>query len=211
MQLTTALKKFADDSMQRHPGEAQETMKSAIEALKATDILEKAFKTGDMLPNMTLINAKGQEVALQDLYSQERLVIIFYRGGWCPYCNLELKAFESVLPQLKAIGARLVAIGPELPDNSLTTTQKNELSFEVLSDTDNALAAKMNLLYPLPDDLVQLYSKFGIDLVANQGNQANSLPIAATYIIEKDGTISFHFLEEDYKLRADPETVLAAL
>ena len=211
MSLTTALKKLADGSAQRHPGAAQDTMKQAIDALKATPIIKQALKSGDRLPNISLPNATGTEVSLQELLKTSRLVITFYRGGWCPYCNLELKAFQNVLPQIQSKGAQLVAISPELPDNALSTQEKNELSFEVLSDTNNEAARKLNLAYQLPETLVTLYNTFGIDLNESQGNTENALPIAATYIVEQDGIISYDFLEEDYKLRADPEEVLSKL
>lgn len=211
MSLTTALQELADGSVKRHPGAAQDIMKSAIDALQKTPILEQAFKTGDQLPDISLPNAMGKTVHLQDMLKDSRLVITFYRGGWCPYCNLELRAYQTALSEIHAKDAQLVAISPELPDNALTTTEKNELAFEVLSDHTNAVAQKLNLLYQLPDELVALYTKFGIDLEANQGNTANSLPIAATYIVEQDGRISYDFLAEDYKLRADPETVLRKL
>ena len=150
-------------------------------------------------------------INLNDILKENKIVLTFYRGGWCPYCNLELKALQNVLPEIEAKGAKLVAITPETPDHSLTTTEKNNLSFEVLSDEDNAVARRMNLVYQLPDDLVTLYKAFNINLDQSNGNNANELPIAATYIIEKNGSISYHFLEEDYKLRADPNKILSRL
>ena len=122
-----------------------------------------------------------------------------------------MRAFQEVLPKIQEKGAQLVAISPELPDNSLSTKEKNELSFDVLSDINNQAAAQLNLVYQLPDELVNLYNKFGIQLDTSQGNAENSLPIAATYIVEQDGRISYHYLKEDYKLRADPEEVLSQL
>jgi len=211
MSLTIALKKLAEGSAQRHPGAAQDTMKQAIDQLKDTPIIEQALKSGDRLPEISLPNATGTVVNLQELLKTSRLVITFYRGGWCPYCNLELRAFQNALDEIKSKGAQLVAISPELPDNALTTQEKNELTFEVLSDVDNEAARKLNLVYQLREELVNLYNKFGIDLDQSQGNTDNSLPIAATYIVEQDGTISYDFLKEDYKLRADPEEVLSKL
>ena len=211
MELTQALKKYADESVQRHPGVAQDIMHKAVADLKKTAILDKAYKAGDSLPDISLPNAKGEKVRLYDLLKSQRAVLTFYRGGWCPYCNLELKAFQKALPAFSAKSVQLIAISPELPDHTATTSEKNEISFHVLSDVNNDLAKKMNLLYELPKELVDLYLKFGINLETSQGNTANSLPLAATYIIEQDGKISYAFLEEDYKLRADPEEVLREL
>ncbi|WP_339844276.1 peroxiredoxin-like family protein [uncultured Dokdonia sp.] len=211
MKLTASLKELADNSIKRHPGAAQDIMRKAIEDLEATDILKHAVKTGDKFPDFTLPNAQGKTITLSEQLQKGKVVIIFYRGGWCPYCNLELKAFQEVLPQIKKKGATLIAITPETPDNSLSTKEKNELDFEVLTSENNELARSLNLVFKLPEALAELYGKFGIDLLESQGNDANELPIAATYIIDQNGEVSYHFLSEDYKLRADPEVIIAAL
>jgi len=211
MTLKEQLRELADGSSKRHPGVAQDTMKLAIEQLENTDILAKAYKTGDALPKIQLPNANGVLVDLNAVLNEHKIVLVFYRGAWCPYCNLELRAFQKMLSKIEAKGARLVAISPQTPDNSLTTKEKNELTFEVLSDVNGDIARQMNLLYQLPESLIALYKTFGIDLKNSNGNSQNTLPIAATYIIEKGGDISYHFLKEDYKLRADPETILELL
>lgn len=211
MTLTEQLKQLAEGSSKRHPGKSQDIMRKAIEDLEKTAILDKAFKTGNTLPEISLPNAKGALINLNSIVAKNKTVLTFYRGGWCPYCNLELKALQKILPKIEAKGAKLVAITPETPDHSLTTKQKNELSFEVLSDKDNAVAKSMNLAYQLPEELVTLYKTFTINLAQSNSNNDNELPIAATYIIETNGNISYHFLEEDYKLRADPETILSFL
>ena len=211
MTLTEQLKEYADNSVKRHPGAAQDTMREAIEALVATNILDGATKTGDQFPNFTLPNAKGNDISLETLLKEGNVVLTFYRGGWCPYCNIALQALQNTLPEIKAKGAQLIAITPETPDNSLTTQEKNELGFEVLTSENNELARSLGLVYQLPNDLVALYNKFGIDLIQSQGNEANELPIAATYIIGQDGKVTYHYLAEDYKLRADPLDIIAAL
>lgn len=211
MTLTEELKAFADNSAKRHPGAAQEIMRNAIQELEATDILENATKTEDQFPDFTLPNAKGEQIALNDLLKEGKVVLTFYRGGWCPYCNIALKALQSKLPEIKVKGATLVAITPETPDNTLSTQDKNELDFHVLTSENNELARSLGLVYQLPESLVTLYRKFGIDLIESQGNEASELPVAATYVIEQNGKVSYHFLAEDYKLRADPLDIIAAL
>ncbi|MCC1485078.1 peroxiredoxin-like family protein [Winogradskyella immobilis] len=211
MTLTQQLKDLAEGSKLRHPGIAQETMQSAIDELVQSSILDKATKKGAKIPEISLPNATGKTVNLSEVLKDNRVVLTFYRGGWCPYCNLELKAFQNALPEIEAKGAKLIAISPETPDNSLSTAEKNELSFEVLSDTNNKTAKDLGLVFQLPETLQNLYKKFGIDLDTNQNNTNQELPIAATYIIEQDGTISYDYLQEDYKLRADPSEVLTAL
>lgn len=212
MTLTEQLKELAEGSVKRHPGIAQETMKNAIDELVASAMIEKALKTGDTIPEIILSNAFGELVNVSEVLSKnEKVVIAFYRGGWCPYCNLELKALQNIIPEIEAKGGKLIAISPETPDNSLTTVEKNALNFEVLSDINNEVAKKMNLVFQLPQELQNLYQKFGINLNSNQDNTNQELPIAATYIVGSDGVISYHFLEEDYKLRADPKDILNAL
>ncbi len=211
MNLTEQLKKLAEGSLQRHPGEAQNIMQAGIDELIQTSILENAYKTGQKIPEIVLPNAVGNTINVKDILKKNKIVLTFYRGGWCPYCNLELRALQQALPEIEAKGAQLIAIAPESPDNSLSTKEKNKLSFEVLSDTNNKVAKALNLSFTLPKALQDLYSKFGIDLKTNQGNTNQELPIAATYIVEQDGTISYHFLQEDYKLRADPLEIVSAL
>ncbi len=211
MSLTEQLKELADASASRHPGVAQDIMAEGIAKLKGTDILANATKKGATFPNFNLPNATNNNVELSTLLKKGKVVLAFYRGGWCPYCNLELKALQEVLPQIKEKGATLVAITPETPDNTLSTVEKNELGFEVLSSKNNQLARDLGLVYTLPSKLVSLYGKFGIDLEQSQGNDANELPIAATYIIDQNNEITYSFLAEDYKLRADPSEILKVL
>lgn len=211
MNLTEQLKELADNSVQRHPGAAQEIMQNGITELIASKLVDKATKTGDTFPDFTLPNAEGVDVSLNSLLEKGKVVATFYRGGWCPYCNLELKALQAALPEIKEKGASLIAITPETPDNTLSTKEKNELDFEVLTSANNELAKSLNLVFELPSSLSALYSKFGINLKENQGNDSNELPIAATYIINQDRTVSYHFLQEDYKLRADPSEIVKAL
>lgn len=212
MTLTEQLKELADNSVKRHPGVAQEIMKKGIDELIASSILANAFKTGDSIPKIVLPNAIGNTIDVQDILDKgHKVILTFYRGGWCPYCNLELRFLQKHLSEFEAKGARLVAISPETPDNSLSTQEKNELTFDVLSDLNNELAKQLNLVFQLPNYLQDLYRKFGIDLNHNQGNSEQELPIAATYVIDTDGTIIYHFLQEDYKLRADPKEILDVL
>ncbi len=211
MTLREQLKELADGSANRHPEKAQDIMRAAIRQLESLTILEQALKTGDIIPEIRLSNANGEIIDIRSILKEHKVVLAFYRGTWCPYCNLELRALQNALPEIEAKGAKLVAISPQTPDNTLTTVEKNELSFEVLSDVDGIVGRKMKLIYTLPSELVELYKSFKIDLVKSNGNLENELPIAATYIVEQDGNISYHFLAEDYKLRADPEDIIKSL
>lgn len=211
MSLTQLLKEHADESAEKFPDAIKVIMKNAIDELKASKVTSKALKTGDNFPNFKLPNVEGKEIDSKVLLQEGSLIISFYRGGWCPYCNIELKALQKILPEFKSRKAQLIAISPEIPDNSLTTREKNNLDFEVLTDKNNNFSRTINLVYQLPEELVSLYKKFGINLEESQNNKNNELPISATYVINKNGIIIYHFIEEDYKLRADPKAIIEAL
>ena len=137
------------------PEEALKAFMEATENLVKSGIAEMALNVGDRLPDFTLPNAKGEAVSSAELLKSGPLVINFYRGGWCPYCNLELNALQKAVPQIDALGTRLVAISPELPDKSLSTAEKNSLTFEVLSDKGNAVSKTFGLVFALAEELLQ--------------------------------------------------------
>jgi peroxiredoxin len=189
MSLTQLLKEHADQSAAKYPDAIKQIMRNAIDELSESQLKSKALKTGDQFPSFTLPNAKGVEVDSKTILEQGPLVIAFYRGGWCPYCKIELKALQRALPEFKTKGAQLLAISPESPDNSLSTVEKNSLEFEVLTDNNNQFSKSINLVYQLPQELVSLYKKFGINLEDSQDNSSNELPISATYVIDTSGKI----------------------
>ncbi|MEL6382977.1 MAG: peroxiredoxin-like family protein, partial [Cyanobacteria bacterium J06626_18] len=165
MSLTQDLAQFADQMREKLPVEVQDAMAKASDDIAQLGIEDRSLKVGDTIPSVTLPNAVGETVTVQDLLKQGPVVIAFYRGGWCPYCNLELRALQQALPEIQAAGANLVAIAPETPDNSLSTQEKNELTFEVLSDVGNTIARKFGLVFALPEYLRPVYQSLGIDLV----------------------------------------------
>jgi len=123
-----------------------------------------------------------------------------------------LRAYQRVLNEIRALGAELVAVSPELPDNSLTTSEKNELRFEVLSDLGNQTARSYGLVFQLPEEVIRLYrEQFGNDLTARNGDESWQLPVPATFVIGRDGIVRFAFVDPDYKRRLEPAEILAAL
>ena len=211
MTLATDLQTQQQQFRSRTPQDVQTTMQQATAELATSDILEQTLKVGDTIPNFTLPNATGQTVDIRNLLARGPVVIAFYRGGWCPYCNLELKALQRALSQIQSTGATLVAISPETPDNSLTTQEKNELAFPVLSDVDNQVARQFGLVFKLPASLRPIYESFGINLVAYNGNDHFELPIPATYVVHPNGEIVYAFANVDYTKRAEPSEVVDAL
>ena len=192
-------------------GDTQDIMEQATTDLINSGITEQTLQVGDTVPPISLPNALGKTVNIQDLLTEGALVISFYRGQWCPYCNLELRALQQALPEFKALGASLVAISPQTPDNSLSTTEKNELSFEVLSDVGNQVARQLGLVFQIPEQLRPIYQNFGIDLPEHNGDETFELPIAATYVINRDGKVVYAFVNPDYTQRAEPADILAAV
>lgn len=192
--------------------EKSEIMDNATNALILSEITKNSLKTGDTVNDFTLSNATNTSVKLSDSLKNKRVVLSFYRGGWCPYCNMELKALQNILPEIEANNAELIAISPELPDQSLTTSEKNNISFQVLSDVDNKVAKDFGLVFKMPKDLQNLYrNDFKINVDQHNGNEDYELPLAATYIINENGEIIYDFITEKYTERAEPADILAAL
>jgi peroxiredoxin len=165
---------------------------------------------GDQAPNFTLTNQTGEEVSLEALLEQGPVVLLWYRGGWCPYCNLTLAAYQERLDDIRAAGATLVALTPELPDRSIGTAEKEGLDFQVLSDVGNEVAREYGVVFELTEGVQASYEKaFGLSEV--NGDDSGELPLAATYVIDQSGTIRWAFLDADYRNRAEPGDVVAVL
>ncbi|MGQ1784533.1 MULTISPECIES: peroxiredoxin-like family protein [unclassified Saccharicrinis] len=184
--------------------------KEGLEAVKESGILKSAKNVGDSAPGFTLKNALGKAVSLQDYLQKGPVVLVWYRGGWCPYCNINLQFLQQELPNIKAQGANLVALTPEIPDQSISTSEKHDLAFEVLSDMGNKVAKDYGVVFKLTDDVAKIYNE-KFDLNAYNGDDSNELPLAATYIINTDGEIVYAFLDSDYRNRAEPAEITAFL
>ncbi|GAD93710.1 hypothetical protein NECHADRAFT_78070 [Paecilomyces variotii No. 5] len=170
--------------------------------------LRSIIKVGRKLPDFKLPDANGDEVSSTDLLAQGPLLITFYRGGWCPFCNLALRALQKHLDDIKSHGANLVAISPELPDTSLTTAQKNELSFPVLSDIGLRFARKLGIVWKQPDTLRPVFEIFENDLKARNGDNSFEVPVPVTLLVGRDGIVRNVFAESDYAKRVEPQEVI---
>jgi peroxiredoxin len=211
MTLTQDLADLLSANRAKQPEEAKAIMAKADRDLAESGISDRTLKAGEKAPNFILPNVKDRTVELQELLKQGAVVLSFYRGGWCPYCNMELRGLQKALPKIQALGATLVAVSPETPDNSLSTAEKNELTFEVLSDRGNKIAREFGLVFTVPEELRPVYDKFGLDIPAYNGDTTFELPIPATYVIAPDGTVIHAFANTDYTKRLDPEDIIAAL
>jgi peroxiredoxin len=212
MGLKESLKEFEDGVKSSMPQEFLNILNQGIDDLTAGGLEESAVKEGDKMPSFELKNALGELVSSDELLKKGPLVISFYRGGWCPFCNLELRALQSVLPDIESEGGVLVAISPELPDNSLSTSEKNELTFPVLSDLNNGVARQFGIVFELPEAVEDLYkNKFGVDLPALNGTEKFELPVPATFVAGTGGIIKYANVNVNYMQRTEPADVVAAL
>ncbi|MFT6961100.1 MAG: peroxiredoxin [Flammeovirgaceae bacterium] len=211
MNLLEELKAKKEASAKKIPVEKRAIMANSINQLVENGLAKGALNVGDQMMDFTLPNALGKNVSFAERVQKGKVVISFYRGGWCPYCNMELRALQEILPEIESLNSSLMAISPEVPDESLNTSEKNELSFDVLSDIDNKLAKEIGLVFQMPADLREVYQTFNIDVSKHNGNEDYELPLSATYVVNQNGIIEYAFGSEDYTERADPQEILKSL
>ncbi|GAB1154571.1 peroxiredoxin-like family protein [Paenibacillus illinoisensis] len=166
---------------------------------------------GQKAKDFTLKNALGETVNLFDELSKGPVVLTFYRGGWCPFCNTQLKSYEKILPEIEALGGQLIAVSPQSPDNTLSQQEKEALSFQVLSDTNGLVAAFYNILYDVPDYLQNIMKQVGMDLTEYNAMNSWVLPIPSTFMIDESGIIRSAYVNPDFMQRLDPEDILHEL
>lgn len=211
MSLKEILAETAAKAGDKFPPEIMAIMKKASADLEAQGVGNEALKAGDALPDATLTDATGQSVSLSSLLAKGPLILNFYRGSWCPYCNMELKAYQDLLSEIQDAGGQLAAITPEKPDGSLSTVEKHALKFPVLTDAGNDFAKSLGIAFELPTELQALYGKFGMDLPSINAGTGWTLAIPATYVVASDGKIVLAHVERDYTTRLEPSEAVAAL
>jgi peroxiredoxin len=187
-------------------------MHRATDELIASGLAGRALKAGDVAPAFTLHDADGNAVSSKDLLAHGPLILTFYRGVWCPYCNLDLQALQAALPELEARGARLVAVSPQTQANSRRSMRDNKLGFPILSDPGNEVAASFGLRFKLPDYLIDLYKNaFKNDLAVANGDPSWTLPMPARFVVGTDGVIAYAEVNPDYTRRPDPSELIPVL
>ena len=211
MSLNALLQQTLEASNTRFPEEARKVITSAMDEMRQMNIAKSARCVGDYLPAATLKDANGGELVISELNEDGPLIITFYRGGWCPYCNLELRAYQNVLDKIEELGGQLVAITPEKPNQSLSTIEKNALSFPVLTDTANAFAKSMGIAFELPAGLKALFTQFGMNLPDLNDRAGWALPVPATFVVDATDRIVLADIDVDYTRRLEPADAIAAL
>ena len=184
-----------------------------IERVRKEGTIKGALKVGQSIPDFTLPDAFGVQTSIKTLLAKGPVVIMFYRGEWCPFCNIEMHAMQKALPQMQELGATLVAISPEKPDHGIVMTEKNKLTFPVLSDYDNNVAKQFGIVFQMGEELSNFVrDTFKNDISLRNGQDSWELPVPATYVVDSSGVIRFAHVEVDFMMdRAEPEEVVAAL
>ncbi|AZB34112.1 peroxiredoxin-like family protein [Chryseobacterium bernardetii] len=193
------------------PQDILDAFGKSIEDLKTGKFEENSIQIGDQIPEFSLPNALGKIVSSEEILKNEKIVLAFYRGGWCPYCNLELKFLQDSLIRIKNKGAALIAVSPQSPDHSLSMIEKNNLEFEVLTDIDNNFAKKLGIVFQLQDFVLPYYKGLGIFLSDFNKNNDNTLPIPAVFVVDKNRVVTYRFLDVNYMNRVDVEKLIEAL
>lgn len=193
------------------PADLLNTLLSSIEQLITSGAAEQALKEGEQAPDFTLPDALGRAVTLAELLKRGPVVIVFYRGAWCPYCNLQLRAYQQVFLQIQALGASLVAISPQTSDHSLSLAEKQALTFPVLSDVGNQVARKYGLVFVMDEAVRAAHRQIGADLPAYNGDASWELPMPGSFLLDQAGIVRLACVDPDYTHRLDPSIIIAEL
>ncbi|MDX8365593.1 peroxiredoxin-like family protein [Cytobacillus sp. IB215665] len=208
--LQASLDTITRQSKATMPMNAFTVLENSIASLQQAGIAN-GLPVGHKARDFTLTNANGNQVNLYEELTKGPIILTFYRGSWCPYCNRQLRAYEEILPDIKKIGGSLIAISPQTPDNSLTIKEKNDLSYEVVSDLKGLTAAKYNVLFDVPQEVKEVYNQFGLDLSEYNGGGNWVIPVPSTFMIDETSRIRFSYVNPNYMQRLEPEDLLTAL
>jgi peroxiredoxin len=209
--LQQQIETFQAQLAQQLPPETLAELAKISAAQIPTGIAQQSVKAGERAPDFTLPDVFGNEVTLSELLKHGPVVVTFYRGEWCPFCNVQLRAYQQILPQIQALGATLVAISPQTPDRSLSTVEKKELTYIVLSDVGNTVARAYRLVFTLEERIRPHFTTIGSDLPAFNGDASWELPMPATFLVAQDGTVRLAFVAEDFTRRLEPADLLDGL
>ncbi|UII21189.1 peroxiredoxin-like family protein [Fulvivirga ligni] len=203
------LKGLQDNLANMLPEEALEIFDADAKSLQKNHSSIIKLQVGDKAPDFSLSNATGKTIRLTQLLQNSKVVLTFYRGSWCPYCNLQLAHYQQSVDEIHALGAELVAISPQTPDESLNMQEKNELKFEVLSDEGNNVARKYTTVFKNAEAPLNTMKNLGIDFDAHYSDDSKELPVPAVFVIEKDSTVSFaKSLGGDYRNRVEVSEII---
>lgn len=210
--LRKQIENLNESMMSQVPQDTLAVFQQSIADLKNEQIESKSMKVGEILPLFSLENNNGELVALEALLEKnDKVILAFFRGMWCPYCSLELKALQNQLNEIIDKKAQLIAISPQKVSLNAETSENLNLQFEVLTDTDNAYAKQLGISFMLQDYALPHYRAMGIDLSYFNGNDANELPMPAVFVVNKKREVIYSFVDANYMNRIDIEELIAVL
>jgi peroxiredoxin len=209
MTLEEELRELRDAS--RADEKLQAAYEDLVNRLGRAETAARALKPGDRMPSFVLPNAEGRLVVSDELLARGPLVVSFFRGNWCPYCRKALKALETALPRIESASGQLVALTPETGHHLADTKRVHRLSYEILSDLDGAVGLQFGVLFRAPAAYRAVLAGFGIDLAERHGNEAWFIPMPASFVVDRAGTIRYAFVDVDFTHRAEPEDIVAVL
>lgn len=211
MFLQDELDAFKEQFKTMAPEGAFEAFGRSTQQLIDSGQAERSLKAGDTVPDFVLTDSDGNSVALQDLLTKGPAVLTFYRGVWCPYCNIELKALEAAHDDIRVRGATLTAISMQGPADSRKSQKDNALSFPILTDKNGDLAEKFGIRWRLQDYVIPVHDGFGVNLPRIHGDGQWNLPMPARYVVDSDGTIAYAEVNPDYTRRPEPADLFPVL
>lgn len=210
------LEKSIEDYVHQFQGKTSEEtynkINEVIQQLKDSNLKEKSLKVGSKISEFTLSNQDSKIINIKDIIEKNNYTVIsFFRGSWSPYCIMQLNALQKIVSQLKILHATLVTVSPQTPDKSRYTKEKYSFNFEILYDKNNTIAKDFKIAYTLDKELIPIYDKLKIDILEANRNGTYDLPLPATFIINKHYEIIYSFVDEDYRKRCEPKTILDTL
>jgi peroxiredoxin len=209
--LKDTITEFRTKMAKMAPPEVIATLGGEIEKLAKSGIAKGALSIGAKAPDFTLPDARGGTVTLSALLAKGPVVVTFYRGGWCPFCDLQLRAYQGVLPEVRELGAELVAISPQTADFARSDVEKKDLTFPILTDAHNEVARKFGLVFVLSDVMKELQKGFGNPTTKFNGDDSWELPMPGTFVIDRSGIVRLAHVDPNYMQRLEPRAMLAAL
>ncbi len=211
MSLKEDIQQLREQTLAKAPQEVIDVLLATTAELKQQGIENKALGAGDLAIDFNLPNIDGENINLTQALRKGPVVLNIYRGGWCPYCNLELNALQKALAEIESAGGQLIAVAPQLPDKSIESVNRHQLTFEVLSDVGNKVSRQYGLVFTLPEALRPIYEQFALDVPGYNGDDSFELPIPATYVIKQSGEIVHAFVDADYTQRMEPADIVNIL
>ncbi len=208
--LEAALSARKAEAAAKMPADALALHEGGIKQVAESGVLDTAKVVGDRAPDFTLRDLEGRDVMLSELLKGGPVVLTWYRGGWCPYCNITLRSYQQHLDEFRARGGQLVALSPEVYSHAVTTAKEQDLGFAVLHDEGSKVAEQYGIAFTLPAEVAEAYEK-GFGLSDYNGDTSARLPLAATYVIDQGGVIRWAFVSADYRQRAEPADIIGAL